>query len=143
MNISPHFDLREFVPKEIFDLYGPKSIWFVDFRLIESMEWLRTYFNASITINNWHTGGHMQNRGFRSPLSTVGGRLSQHKAGRACDFNVAGMTVQDTYSAIFNDWATIRQHTFFTTMEDISYTPTWCHLDGRHTGTNELLIVKP
>lgn len=143
MNISPHFTIQEFVPKEIFDLYGAKSIWFVDLRLIEGMEWLRTYFNASITINNWHTGGHMQNRGFRSPLSTTGARLSQHKYGRACDFNVSGLTVPQTYNAIISDWDTIRKHTFFSTMEDISFTPTWTHLDGRNTGTNELLIVKP
>lgn len=143
MKVSPHFRIEEFIPEQIYKTYGDKSIWFVDIRLIEGMEWLRTYFNASIIINTWHTGGTFQNRGFRSPQATVGARLSQHKFGRACDFNVSGLTVPQTYNAIVADWDTIRKHTFFTTLEDVADTPTWIHIDGRQTRSNELLIVKP
>lgn len=143
MNVSPHFDLREFIPEQIYKTYGDQSIWFVDIRLVEGMEWLRTFFAAPITINNWHVGGTFQYRGFRSPQATVGARLSQHKFGRACDFNVQGMTAPQVFEAIKSDWAVISKHTFFTTIEDVSDTPTWVHLDGRQTRSNELLIVKP
>ena len=92
MMVSAHFDIREFVPKPIYDQYGANSIWFIDHRLIEGAEWLRAHFNAPIIINNWHTGGKFQERGFRVPTTTTGARLSQHKFGRAIDFNVQGMT---------------------------------------------------
>ena len=143
MKVSPHFDLMEFVPQGIWDQYGPKSLWFVDMRLIEGAEWLRGYFNAAIIINNWHTGGPFQNRGFRHPDSTVGGKLSQHKAGRAIDFNVVGIKPQKVWSMLVDDWQTVAQHTFFTTIEDIDDTPSWVHIDGRSNKSNEPLIVKP
>ena len=143
MKISPHYDLREFVPQGIWEQYGTKSLWFVDMRLIEGMEWLRDYFGAAIIINNWHVGGPFQNRGFRAPDSTVGGRLSQHKAGRACDFNVVGIKPQKVWSMLVEDWQTVAQHTFFTTLEDVDHTPSWTHIDGRNNKSNEVLIVKP
>jgi len=143
MKVSDNFTIQEFVPKEIYQIYSERSIWFVDQRLIDGMQWLREYFGASITINNWHTGGTLQNRGFRHPTTTTGARLSQHKFGRACDFNVAGLTAKQTFDKIRNDWGIISGHTFFTTMEDVQYTPTWTHIDGRDTGSMELLIVKP
>lgn len=143
MKISPNFHIEEFVPQGIFDQYGEKSVWFVDMRLIEGMEWLRSYFGAAIIINNWHQGGPFQNRGFRTPQTTVGRRLSQHRFGRACDFNVVGIKPQVVWARLQKDWDIVRQHTFFTTMEDIDDTPGWVHIDGRLHKSNELLIVKP
>jgi hypothetical protein len=145
MKISPHFDLREFVPKAIWDEYGEKSTWFVDPRLIEGAEWLRSFFGEPIIINNWHTGGSFQNRGFRPPNTTVGARLSQHKFGRAIDFNVQGVTSDAVYDALSNPgaWSLVAQHTAFTTMESKYFAKTWCHIDLRQTRSNQLLIVNP
>jgi len=141
MKISPHFDLREFVPKAIFDQYGANSIWFLDDRLIEGAEWLRAHFNAPITINNWHTGGSFQNRGFRAPNTTVGARLSQHKFGRAIDFNVAGMTAAQVAKDLIDSGHI--DDSPWTTIEDPAHTATWTHLDMRQTRSNDLLIVRP
>lgn len=143
MNISPHFQLEEFVPKAIYDQYMANSIWFVDMRLVEGMEWIRSYFNASIIINNWHKGGPLQNRGYRPPNTTVGARLSQHKFGRACDFNVLGLKPDQVFDRLVADWGEVSKHTFFTTMEDKADTPSWSHIDLRCTKLDHILIVKP
>ena len=143
MKISPHFDIEEFVPQQIHQIYGDQSVWFIDIRLVEGMEWLRAYFNASIIINNWHQSGPFQNRGFRSPAATTGARLSQHKFGRACDFNVVGIKPDQVYDRLVADWGEVSKHTFFTTMEDKADTPSWSHIDGRVHKEQGVLIVKP
>ena len=143
MRVSTHFDLREFVPKPIWDQYGTNSLWFINTRLIESAEFMRMFFSKPILLNTWHIGGKLQNRGFRTPQTTVGGRLSQHRFGRAIDFNVSGMADKDVQAAIVENWTYISRSTSFTTMEDGSFTPTWTHLDMRQTRSTDLLIVKP
>lgn len=144
MGVSKYFDIREFVPKLIWDTYGERSAWFVDPRMIESMDWLRDFFGAPITVNNWHTGGRFQERGFRHPNTTTGGRLSQHRFGRACDFNVQGLTAQDVYYTILDYWDDVTVKTYFTTLEDINYTKTWTHIDIRSVADrSKPLIVKP
>jgi len=44
-----------------------------------------------ITVNNWYAGGPFQQRGFRNDPGT-GALLSQHRYGRAADFDVTGLT---------------------------------------------------
>lgn len=143
MEVSKHFDLREFVPSDIWEGYGENAKWFIDIRVFQSMEYIRSIFDAPITINNWHTGGTFQNRGFRHPLSTVGARLSQHKFGRAIDFNVEGITSTAVFNTLKSEWSKIAANTWFTTMEDPAIATTWTHIDMRHTGSKQLLIVKP
>jgi len=128
MKISEHFDIEEFVPRGIFDQYGAKSIWYIDQQLIEGAEWLRSHFNAPITINNWHTGGKFQERGFRVPTTTTGARFSQHKFGRAIDFNVQGMTSDGVAKELIG----LAHTSHFTTIEDPKFTQGWTHLDLRY-----------
>lgn len=139
MKISDHFDLREFVPKDIWDQYGKNSTWFIDWAIVEGAEWLRELFGKPIIINNWHTGGTFQNRGFRHPHTTAGARLSQHKFGRAIDFNVVGVKPDEVYDALIKEKGMIQ----WTAIEDKAFTPTWTHIDCRFTNQEELLIVKP
>lgn len=141
MKVSDHFDIREFVPKVIYNKYGTKSIWFIDPRLIEGMELIRTFFNAQVTINNWHIGGNLQNRGFRMPDSKVGASLSQHKFGRAADFNVKGLASDEVYDQLLDNWKDFAP--IFTTMENKDFTRGWTHIDLRHTNQDDVLIVNP
>lgn len=142
MKVSENFVIQEFVPKAIFDTWGDRSRWFVDPRVFVVAQAMRMHFGRSMTINNWHTGGSLSNRGFRAPGSTVGGQLSQHRFGRAFDFNIPGMTAKEVYDEI-------RRHERkfmdlgLTTLEDVAFTPTWVHCDVRTTGLTSLLIVKP
>lgn len=137
------FELQEFVPRETFNLYGVKSTWFINKNVVVSMVFLRNWFDASITINNWHTSGKFQQRGYRVPDSNVGAKFSQHKFGKAIDFNVAGLASDEVAKRIMDNWPELRQHVAFTTMEDPAFTKGWTHLDTRWNNSDTLLIVKP
>lgn len=140
--VSKYFDIRELVPQSVFKAYGDDSIWFIDPRLVKVLDAIRGHFKAPVTINNWHTGGTYQNRGYRLPNTTVGASLSQHKFGRAADINIKGYTPQSIYKEILAN-ETLFLCLGLTTLEDIEMTPTWNHLDVRNTGLDRILIVKP
>lgn len=137
------FVIEEFVPKEIFNLYGPKSIWFINVGVVTSMVFLRNWFDASITINNWHLGGKFQNRAYRVPDSKTGAKFSQHKLAKAIDFNVTGLDSDEVSKRIIDNWADIHKNVSFTTIENPEFTKGWTHLDTRYTFSDKLLIVKP
>lgn len=144
MKLNDYFDLREFVSHAQWQAYGEGVIKFIDPRIVDGMTFLRQWFDAPIIINNWHTGGRFQERGLRALNTTTGARMSQHKFGRAVDFNVQGLTAHDVYVRIIDGWDKVRLFTEFTTIEDVADTPTWTHIDCRWLlDTRKPNIVKP
>ena len=143
--ISQYFSIEEFVPPEIFKSYRENSIWFIDSRVVEGANLLRSLLGP-ITINNWHTGGKYKESGLRAMWSTTGAAMSQHKFGRAIDIKVDTMKSKDVFKFILDSWVSNSVCKFFTTLEDVEYTKTWVHLDCRNIGgdtKNTPLIVKP
>ena len=144
MKLTENFRLEEFVPKSIYHNYGEKAIWFIDPRMIQFAQYIRTHFDARVMVNNWHCGGKNHNRGYRKPGTSVGSSLSQHKFGRAIDFNVVGYEPAEVVEWICDRWEMLcGPKDLITTIEDVEYTPTWVHVDCRWTGMDEVLMVKP
>lgn len=140
--VENFFKVQEFVPKSVYKKYGDKAIWFIDPRIQKLANFTRKFFGKSVTINNWLWGGNLNERGFREPSSSTGASMSQHKFSRAIDISVSGMTSKQVYDTILaNEKAFMEAG--LTCLEDITYTPTWCHLDIRNTGLNKILIVVP
>lgn len=142
MKLGTFFILQEFVPKEIYDQFGDNSIWFIDKDIVLLADFIRSRFGKPMTINNWHSGGQFNNRGFRMPNCATGGFLSQHKLKNAIDFNIEGKTPQEVYKDIMDN-QDMYLKAGATTVEDIEYTNGWNHIDKRYTGLNHMLIVKP
>lgn len=142
MDFSKHFKLQEFVPPVIYNYWGERSKYFLDPKIVTLADFTRDFFNKPVTINNWHSGGSLSLRGFRPPDSTTGGKLSQHKFGRAIDISVEGITPQEVYERIIKSEMLFRS-AGLTTVEDIADTPSWVHMDVRWTGLNFIQIVKP
>lgn len=142
MEFSKHFKIQELVPPTIYNIWGERSIYFIDRRLVILADFMRDFFGAPITINNWHTGGTLRFCGYRPPDTKTGGFLSQHKFGRAIDLDVQGMASQKVYETIIKNEKQF-MIAGLTTMEDINSTPTWNHLDIRWTENNFIQIVKP
>lgn len=141
-NLSEHFDLQEFIPRLIWNGYKEKSIWFINPKIVALAEFVRKYFDAPVIINNWHTGGQFNERGYRVPMSNVGAKFSQHKLGNAIDINVKGLAAGEVSKRIIKDYALFKVHGL-TTIENPEATPTWTHLDVRWHGGEDLLIVNP
>lgn len=143
--ISTYFYIQEFVPEEIYTRFGEKSIWFVDKRIILLADFIRNRFKKPMTVNNWHNGGTFNYRGFRPRSYEIGGELSQHRFGRGIDFNIESITSEEIYNDIKSN-NDIYLKAGATTIEDISFTPTWNHIDNRQNMSDiddKILIVKP
>lgn len=140
--ISDHFYIHEFVPKVIYNKYGENSKWFIRPEIIRLAEFYRTWFNAPLYINNWFWGGDKQNRGFRTPNTSIGALYSQHKLGAAFDCNIRGITPDEVRAEILAHEEEFMK-VGLTTLEDGHFAPTWVHSDIRPTGLDNILIVKP
>jgi hypothetical protein len=160
---SKNFLVQEFVPQKIFEkygdaslwFYGDASLWFIDPKIVSLAQLIRDYFGKSMTINNWHSGGNFNYRGFRNDSfyyqwdadisaykSKRKGKLSQHRMGRAIDFNISGITADEIRAEIMKN-ESMWIEAGVTTMEHEAYSKTWCHLDIRYTGKDKIFIVKP
>ena len=76
--ISPNFDVRQFVPKEVFTQFGENSKWFVSHSIVNAAEASLKVFtdhykakypnvlSVKMIINNWHEGGTFNWRGLRT-----------------------------------------------------------------------------
>jgi len=173
MGKAKHFDVREFVPKDVYDRFGEQSWQFVSDNIVKLFDFVYDFFtdyykakdltvdHVSVLINNWHLGGQFEHRGLR----TVGyinsqvaqgiktAMLSQHVGGstNASDFNIIIAYKSGRRLTVNSDevWNVIFEHqkefmaAGLTTLEDKSITKGWTHADCRFTGTDSLYIVKP
>jgi hypothetical protein len=69
--------------------------------------------------------------------------MSQHKFGRAIDIKVSGMTPREVFAIVKAHEDYLIENQIITTIESLSMTPTWLHLDCRFTGLDRFLIVEP
>jgi len=150
---APDFDLREFVPRQAWDKFGDKCIWFLDVRIFAIAQELKDTITDSIGknifhINNWHYGGKRNWSGLRTvdffKSYPNAAKYSQHLYGRAFDCQIFIDGDQVPSSEISHH--IFRKEELFmgyglTTVEDIKITKTWNHLDIRNTGLDNILIV--
>ena len=134
-----YFELHELVDKPTWERLGNKSIWMLNPTAVKGLIALRKELNSPMTVNNYFWGGNLSNRGYRSIYSTVGGKFSQHRVGNAWDINVKGMTPDQVYDYILENYKAFG----ITTIEHKSFTQTWTHIDFRKTNEKTIKIVKP
>lgn len=146
MKLSKSFDLREFIPPAVYNLYGNSSTYFVREDTVKMAQAIRDYFGKSMTINTWADGGDFRERGYRTPESPTGSKWSQHKLAAAIDFNIKGMTSDEVNAAILKAPASFLEASGITTIEHVEATPTWTHVDLRYLPPSlagKILIVRP
>jgi len=142
MLIRPNFDIREFVPPEMWNNFGVQSRWFLDEDMLDLAQFYRDFFEAPVYVNTWMNGGQFEERGFRYPDSKTGASLSQHKFGRAFDCTVEGYTPDEVRQAIKEN-EKLFMDKGLTTIESGEIADTWVHSDIRSTSFNHLFIVTP
>ena len=145
--IALNFSIQEFVDQKTFQTFKVNSKWFIDEKIVDIAQALRTYFDRPMTINNWHTGGGFQARGFRPRHSEVGASFSQHRYGRAIDFDINGITADEVREEIIQ----IVDHgkevptecVAIVGINAIELDTAWVHIDCRWTGQEKLKKFKP
>lgn len=152
MQLTKNFNLKEFVPKSIYEGYGDGAVWFIDPRLPTGAQAVYEilkkalvkpvgeFTNMRMVINN----ADRDESGFRLPDTKTGAALSQHKFGRAIDFVIeleragrgweycASLEIQHII-CLPENWLILKG--FFTTME--KDTIGWTHLDMRYRPESE------
>ena len=140
MKLTTNFRLEEFVPCGIYDAYKDNSIWFLDRRIVAIAEFIRDEFDKPMTINNWHSGGHFHWRGYRTPSIAIGAKFSQHRLGRAIDFNIQGLESDEVYDHLMAKSWWLRD-LGVGAIEHKEKARTWTHIDLRWHKGEEILIV--
>jgi len=143
---SKYFIIQELVPPKLFALMGQRAWWYIQPQIVAVLDQLREDLGRAVIINDWHRGGQFTLSGYRPPEAKVGAAYSMHRMGLAADVKVKGMTPAEVLAVIEKDLPKYLA-LGLTTVEDLSHTPTWLHLDCRRWMGKEpqtaLNIVKP
>lgn len=166
-------DVRQFVPPEVYKVYGEKSWQFVSDNIVKLYDFTVDFFTnhfkskdltvetVEVVVNDYHKGGTFRYRGLRTvdyindqiakKIKTA--KISQHIGGstNAMDFNVCviykGGRRQLISSGTVFDIIVQNAEKFMaaglTTLEDKKIATSWTHADCRFTGIKTLYIVEP
>ena len=127
---SKYFDVREWVDEKIWMQRNVKAAQMVDPVIVRIADLFREKAGQPVYINTWHTGGHFVASGFRAVWEKQGGKLSQHRCGRAVDLKVNGMNSVDMLGIVMRNLPEFLA-LGLTVIENVEKTPTWLHLDCR------------
>ena len=89
-----HFRPEEVLPPTMFHAHGALGLLVMDSRILWTLDAIRDFFGVPVTVNTWLDGGQQSQRGFRDDPG-VGAALSQHRYGRAADFDIQGVTAAE------------------------------------------------
>lgn len=126
LQLSTNFKLYEFVPKEVYTVFGDRSIRFIDSRVPKMAQYIHDRYGHSVIINDWYSGGQYNESGFRVPDTKTGTRLSSHKRGTAIDIKVKGISALEIQQDLIANWSVMHQDSGITTIE--RGTPDWTHV---------------
>ena len=123
-----HFDPWELVPPEIHQAKGEDSILAFDARILWTLDAIRDVYDRRVTVNTWHEGGKFSQRGFRTdPAMLLKTPLTQHRFGRAVDFDIEGITPEQFRAdAREPKLANVLQ---YVTRIEVGKEVTWNHVD--------------
>lgn len=137
--VSRYFDIQELVCPHVYDKFGLYAWQFFDPRLLDVLLAIREGIGKPIIVNNWSNGGDLSQRGLRTNISPIVKEktsleklyLSAHLQGMAFDFNVSGMSIEETHKWLKSNQILL-PHPI--RVESIHSAPTWMHVDTRSDG---------
>jgi len=139
-----YFNIKELVDKKTFSNIGWNALyWCFDSRLLWTADAIRHYFGRPMLINNWDMGGNLQYRGFRPFNCNFGAKFSQHRFGRAIDFNILGMDDQEVRKIIKEKGRSESCFKYINRLEDFKGM-NWVHIDlANYTLVTQIKIIVP
>lgn len=153
--LNDHFDIREFVPKSVYDEFGAAfCLRFVNPIMLHFATWLKIELGKkygveiAVRINDWHYGGTFNNRAFRPPTSTVGKWTSAHRLAMGIDMDFkrkdtgAYIPIKDVFDFVMSKESEVLAMGV-TRLEDYRDTATWLHADCLYTAKGTIQVVRP
>ena len=138
--LDTSFIIQEFVPRRIYEVWGQKSIWFINPNMIRFCQWLKDQTDSTVTVNDWCFGGSYQFSGLRPFDCKIGASMSQHRFGNAIDVKVKGWDAEDVRNLVRKNFGVLNDMFGLSTIE--LDTPSWVHVDFRFTGLDHLYQIK-
>ncbi len=99
----------------------------VDKRVVDLAVFVREFFNKPVRVNTWHIRGELQYRGWRPKSCKIGAKFSDHKIGKAFDFNVVGLSDDYVKEQIMKN-EDIFYKAGVRRLEHKDFATTWTHL---------------
>lgn len=157
IRISDNYFLDEFIPPEMYQKFGEKSLLWLRPDVVRIAQALRHFFGA-VTINNWSHNGevtaemflklpkaiqdeYFTQSGIRLHNSETGALFSQHKYGCAADLKFKTVDPDTVRRFIVANYHEKFRPLGLRRME--AQTKTWVHVDIGNTGSSELVIFNP
>lgn len=128
--LKQNFDIKELVCKHCYDKFKDLSWQFLSTEILSTLYTLRfEIFKCPMIINNWSTNGIFSQRGLRCNMcqlikSKKSIYLTPHGQGKAIDFNVKNLTIEETKNLIRQN-----KQKFEYPVRLEANTTTWCHID--------------
>jgi hypothetical protein len=142
---AKNFSLDELVCEHVYNRYGATAWEFFDQRLLITLDAIRDRLGKPIYINNWQIHGEFDERGFRCIQCSLVKKaieenrlyVSPHMTGQGADFDVAGMTAEETRQYI------IKNATLWPYPIRLEAGVNWVHLDTRDHNEGKVFLFNP
>lgn len=128
--LKQNFNIKELVCKHCYDKFKDLSWQFLSTEILSTLYTLRfEIFKCPMIINNWSTNGTFSQRGLRCNMcqlikSKKSIYLTPHGQGKAIDFNIKNLTIEETKNLIRQN-----KDKFEYPIRLEANTTTWCHVD--------------
>lgn len=149
MYICVHFGIKELVSKMVYDFYKPKYgetfLWkFFDTQVLKDLDYIREKWGREIIINNWATGGNLQQCGLRcniDPLvkSRTTPYIGGHNLAKGFDLHDIKGENAKLHEFVCN-LIKRKELKTFRRVESLKSTGTWVHVDAMRTANDTLEI---
>lgn len=121
-----YFSIKELVTPSHFKTFTEAQLWrCFDDRILRAADLLRLDFGP-IIVNNWHSGGDLENCGLRYPDFYDKPSVSQHLWGRALDLHFKDHSSEYVINNLLRD--DDMEYSGLITRVELG-TPTWVHID--------------
>ena len=124
--------MKYFHPYELVDSFtyqkmGDQCLELFDPDALQALDDLREYFGVPVVVNDWHDGGHLEWRGWRTlkKAAEFGAPKSQHAAGRAFDCDIAGIPADQARQRIMGD----KDNILLSKITRLESGVSWVHFD--------------
>ncbi len=134
--IPKYFTINELFPPSMIRRFPEKFLWgLFNPDLLRDLDAIRDFFGKPVFVN--YNGMHC--RGYRDckDCKTVGASLSMHRFGGAVDFNIEGLTAEETRRVI------VENQNLFTSIRRMERGVNWVHIDISPTGKEWIVFFEP
>jgi hypothetical protein len=122
-----YFAVHELVDRETYERMGDLALSLFRPCALEALDDLRKYFQCAITVNNWHSGGDFQWRGYRTltEATRLGAPNSRHAFGEAFDCDIHGVPAEEARKRILEN----QDNPLLSKITRMEAGVTWLHFD--------------